>query len=67
MSTPRGAWTSGRLQALGYVLGSAAAGIVAVVAVMRPRSGPVLLGIAIVLMILGGVAIWLSNARGGTR
>ena len=67
MTAPRTGWTPGRLQAIGYLLGSAAVGIIAVVAFTRPRFGPVLLGIAVVLVILGGVAIWLAQMRGGDR
>ena len=58
-------WTPGRLQAAGYALGTLGALLVAVVAVSRLREGPVLLGIAVVLVIGGGVAIWLGNTRGG--
>ena len=58
-------WSPGRLQAAGYLLGSAAVGILVVVALMRPRVGPVLLGVAVLLVLAGGAAIWLAQQRGG--
>ena len=57
-------WSPGRLQLLGYVLGSIGALLVAVVAASRPRMGPVLLALAVILVIGGGVAIWLAQRRG---
>ena len=60
-------WTPGRLQGLGYLLGVAAVGIIVVVALVRPRSGLVLLGLAVLLSITGGAVIWVAQKRGTTR
>jgi hypothetical protein len=57
--------TPGRLRAAGYVLGTMGALLLAAVAVSHPRSGPALLGVAVLLVLAGAGAIWLARARGG--
>ena len=58
-------WSQGRLQLLGYLLGALAALMIGVVATQRPSLGPALLVAAVLLVLAGGVAIWLAQARGG--
>jgi hypothetical protein len=57
-------WTPGRLQVLGYLLGTLAATLVAVVATKRPRIGLALLIAAVVLVVVGAVMIGMAQ-RGG--
>ena len=57
--------SSHQLQVLGYVLGTAAALLITVVAFSRPGIGPALLGVAALLMLAAGAMIWLGQRRGG--
>ncbi len=60
-------WSSHQLQVLGYVLGTAAALLITVVAFSRPGIGPAPLGVAVLLVLTAGAMIWLGQKRGGTR
>jgi hypothetical protein len=59
-------WTPGRLRVVGYVSGTIGALLIAAVAASHPRSGLVLLGVAVLLVLAGACAIWLAQSDGGT-
>ena len=58
-------WTPGRLQATGYLLISVALTLLAVVMFARPRVGPAVVVVAVLLAIVGAVAIWRAQTSGG--
>ena len=60
-------WSPEQLQLIGYALGTVGVMLITVVAFSRPRAGPVLRGVAALLILAAGAMIWLGQRRGGTR